>query len=84
MGPWPWSLPPKPYRFLVYEFSLYIIWLLAFITFSLLFESEDDSATLVQLLLSPKGLATVASGAVAVAAMVRARGGGEGRGGGGA
>ena len=57
-------------RLLGFELSLYAVWLLSFITFSLLFESEDPELTLLQLLATPTGCVAVVCDAVGLLAML--------------
>eukprot|EP00798_Chlamydomonas_sp_ICE-L_P021639 gene21639-28648_t len=56
-------------RFLIYELLLYSCWLLAFVGFSLLFDQEDDSLSLAQLLHLPSGVETVGCSLLALAFM---------------
>ncbi|KAL0035205.1 hypothetical protein WJX79_005983 [Trebouxia sp. C0005] len=55
---------------MIIEFGCYVVWLLAFQIFLLLFQEEDLSKSLLELLESPYGFAILASEAVALLAMV--------------
>ncbi|KAF8067423.1 hypothetical protein HT031_002471 [Scenedesmus sp. PABB004] len=53
-----------------FEFACFLTWLVAFSAFMLIFQDEDISLSLPELLATPSGIATVACEAVSLAAMV--------------
>ncbi|DBA98675.1 hypothetical protein WJX77_002585 [Trebouxia sp. C0004] len=56
-------------KLLLLEFAFYMVWLLAFQVFMLLFQDEDLSLTLSQLVETKRGIITVASEALALLGM---------------
>ncbi|DBA86726.1 TPA: hypothetical protein ACH3X2_005431 [Trebouxia sp. C0005] len=56
-------------KLLLLEFAFYMVWLLAFQVFMLLFQDEDLSMTLSQLVETKRGIITVASEALALLGM---------------